>query len=64
MNTRAFIFAICNAMCLILLFVSKAVTSLGIIAFLLNLAVLIYNLIVIATQEKTISIIQKNKRIE
>lgn len=63
MNTRAFMFAICHTMGLILLFVSKAVTPLGIIAFLLNLALLIYNVIVVATQEKTILIIQKIKEL-
>ena len=63
MNTRAFMFIIYNAMCLILLFLIKAVNPLGIIAFLLNLGNLIYYVIVVATQEKTISIIQKIKEL-
>ena len=63
MSTRTPIFTICNIGCLILLFLTKAVNPLGVIAFLLNLAVLIYNVIAVATQEKTISIIQKIKEL-
>lgn len=61
MNTRVFVFIICHIICLILLFLVKAVNPLGIIAFLINLAVLIYDVIVIATQEEVNSIIQKIK---
>ena len=63
MNTRAFTFAICHIGCLILLFLTKAVNPLGIIAFLLNLVLLIYSIIVISTQKEVISIIQKIKEL-
>jgi len=63
MSTRTPIFTICHIGCLILLFLTKAVNPLGIVAFLLNLAILIYDVIAIATQEKTILIIQKIKEL-
>jgi hypothetical protein len=63
MNTRIFVFIICHIICLILLFLVKAVSPLGIIAFLINLADLIYDVIVIATQEEVTPIIQKIKRL-